>query len=94
MAAMSAGMDDPGMTGCEGMDRAQAGLCHAHDDTARQSLDNPQLPNVQPFVAARLVVALHAAEIASGAITALPASILLTRTTAPPIAIRNCCFRI
>lgn len=94
LAAMSADMDDPGMIGCIGMEKAQAGLCHAQSETVKQSLDKPQVPDIQPFVPAGLVLAVHTVEIASGSPVAPLASISLTRTTAPPIAIRNCCFRI
>lgn len=94
LAALSAAMDDPGMIGCKGMEKAQAGLCHAQSETVKQSLDKPQVPDIQPFVPAGLVLAVRPFETASGSPVAPLASISLTRTTAPPLAIRNCCFRI
>ncbi|MGH8854961.1 MAG: hypothetical protein ACREWI_11845 [Telluria sp.] len=96
LAAMSTTMDYPQMSGCEGMDAEQPALCHAfaHGDTAKQSLNNPHLPDVQLFVPVVLMLTLQFVEIASVSITTPPSSILLTRTTAPPISIRNCCFRI
>ena len=84
------------MSNCEDMDMAQPGLCHVHayDQTSKQSLDKPDFPLVQPFIPGRLVLALVTVDLAASALATLPESLLLTRTTAPPIAIRNCCFRI
>jgi hypothetical protein len=96
-AVMSSdGVDQMAMTGCEGMDMEQPTLCHAHayGEAARQSLDKSELPPVQPFVPAGLVLSLLVADIASVPSFAPHTSILLTRTTAPPVAIRHCCFRI
>ena len=84
------------MTNCDGMDPAQSTLCHtvAHGDLTKQSLDKTPVPNVPPFVPVALMSDLQIFDF-----SALPAfqtypSIALTRTSAPPIAIRNCCFRI
>lgn len=89
-------IDQQGMAGCEGMDMAQPGLCHAyaHGQAGKQSLDKPDLPPVQPFVPVGLVLALDAVDVAARPRATPPESSLLTRTTAPPLAIRNCCFRI
>lgn len=95
--AMSAtGVDQQGMSRCEGMDMTQIGLCHAHayDQAGKQSLDKPELPLVQPFVPVGLVLALDAIDVTARPLAMPPESSLLTRTTAPPISIRNCCFRI
>lgn len=83
------------MSKCENMDMAQSGLCHAHahDLTSKQSLDKPELPSVQPFVPGGLVLAVMV-DLAARPLATPPESSLLTRSTAPPIAIRNCCFRI
>jgi hypothetical protein len=89
-AAMSA-MGD--MAGCQAMDMDQQGLCAAHCDPGHQSLDTPGAPHVQPFVAAALAVVLISAHAQQPA-AALPDAYRLTRTTAPPLSIRNCCFRI
>ena len=89
-AAMSAMGDMPG---CQGMDMNQQGLCAAHCDPGHQSLDTPGAPHVQPFVAAALAVVLVSA-FAQQPAAARPDAYRLTRTTAPPLAIRNCCFRI
>lgn len=70
-------------------------LCDQHCQPAVQSLDKPATPYVPPFVP----VALITTDIAA---SALPASLVpsrasglfSTRINAPPLSIRNCCFRI
>ena len=83
------------MTGCDGMDTAQPNLCHvqAHGDQDKQSFGNPA-PDISPFIAARLLSTVLPVKAMVGAQSPLPAAPLFNRTTAPPIAIRNCCFRI
>lgn len=83
------------MAGCEDMDLEQPTLCHtnAHGESAKQSQDKSPFPDVPPFVPAELLLTLQAVDFA------LPARqnyshIALKRTSSPPIAIRNCCFRI
>lgn len=84
------------MPDCDGMDPAQSTLCHmyAHGEPTKQSLDKTPTPDVPPFVPVTLILDLQLFEVASipDAQPYLP--VALTRTTAPPIAIRNCCFRI
>lgn len=84
------------MANCDGMDPAQSTLCHTylHGEPTKQSLDKTPVPDVPPFVPVALVLDLQIFDV-----VALPAlqtypPIALTRTSAPPIAIRNCCFRI
>ncbi|MBS0309505.1 MAG: hypothetical protein JSS58_11135 [Proteobacteria bacterium] len=86
--------DHQAMSGCAGMDDVQPGLCHAHDHAGNQSLDKPELPLIQPFVPTGFVLAIGFTEIIDRPLTARPTSIVLTRAAAPPLAIRNCCFRI
>ncbi|MBC7858622.1 MAG: hypothetical protein H7Z39_07530 [Burkholderiaceae bacterium] len=72
-----------------------AALCDQHCQPAVQSLDKPATPDVPPFVAVALIATDTAA-------SALPAGLGLsranglfsTRINAPPLSIRNCCFRI
>jgi hypothetical protein len=72
-----------------------AALCDQHCQPAVQSLDKPATPDVSPFVAVALIATDTAA-------SALPAGLGLsranglfsTRIHAPPLSIRNCCFRI
>lgn len=96
MTAMSVGVDSAGMPNCEGMDKDQPVLCHAHaqDQQSKQSLDKPQLPDVQPFTAVGLILALFNIDFAADALPTQPESLLLARSNAPPIAILHCCFRI
>jgi hypothetical protein len=82
------------MPGCAGMDMEQPSLCHAHDQVGNQSLDKPNVPQVQPFVAVGLTQALRFIEPSFHSLPTQPRSLVLKRTTAPPLAIRNCCFRI
>lgn len=73
------------------MDDAQPNLCQAHCQTAQPAGDNVALQ--VPALAstpAPFGIALSAAH----AQRRLPQPSLLTRATAPPLTIRNCCFRI
>ena len=92
MAAMSATAID--MPGCEQMDVVQPSLCHASVYTVHQSLDKHESPSVQPFVPASIsLILVHA-------VPPVPSSQFAFNTTRqsgaapPPLAIRNCCFRI
>ncbi|MEO5510775.1 MAG: hypothetical protein ABIS27_09090 [Longimicrobiales bacterium] len=80
--------------GCEGTDPEQPGLCHAHDQRGNQSLDKPALPDVQPFTTGGYAIVLEMIATASAVAPSRQDSSLLRRTTAPPIAVRHCCFRI
>lgn len=86
-------MDDT-MSGCEGMDKVQPNLCHAHADSGNQSLDKPEVPHVQPFIAASLALTLIPVDVVSQQVAVIPGASGMTRATAPPLSIRNCCFRI
>lgn len=81
------------MPGCTGMDERQPGLCKAHCDGHQQALDSPATPYVAPFVASALACVLPDAEHAAPQL-AKTGNSLLEHATSPPIAIRNCCFRI
>lgn len=84
------------MPGCDGMDPEQSTLCHlsAYGEPPKQSLDKSATPLVPPFMPVELVLILAIFDMS--ALPALPSypPIALTRTSSPPIAIRNCCFRI
>lgn len=85
------------MTNCHGMDRAQPQLCHIHaqGEQNKQSLDKSQSSSdVQPFVAVGLAFSLYAADVSTHRLSMQPEALPLTRSTSPPITIRNCCFRI
>jgi hypothetical protein len=92
MNALSSSADHP-MPGCEGMDLEQSALCQAHANPASQSLDRPHPPDPAPFVTSGVMVVVKAPAAAVDNVVASD-RYLLTRTTAPPIVIRNCCFRI
>ena len=85
---------DQAMAGCEGIDKSQPSLCHAHYQAGNQSLDKPPAPHVPPFVAAALTLVFINIAHVSNSTVAQPNSLLLARSTAPPLSIRNCCFRI
>lgn len=84
------------MPNCDGMDPAQSTLCHlyAHGEPSEQSLAKTPVPDVQPFVPVILVLDLRLFDVATIPVVKPYLPIALTRTSAPPIAIRNCCFRI
>lgn len=88
--------DSTAMADCDGMDKEQPALCHTHaqDPLSKQSLDKPQPPDVQPFVSTGLVFIVEATDVVAVPYSPRQPSAHLLRSTAPPIAIRNCCFRI
>ncbi|MBV6323751.1 hypothetical protein [Duganella violaceipulchra] len=92
----SAGAMAIDMPNCQGMDATQPALCHlhGHDATSKQSLDKTPMPDVPPFVPATLVLSLQLSNIAAASANAPHVPVALTHATAPPIAIRHCCFRI
>ena len=92
--AMSAHSGQAAMPGCPGMDIKQPGLCKAHCDRNHQTLDTPAAPYVAPFMATTLTCVLPNAGLATPVLGPIDASLPLQHATAPPIAIRNCCFRI
>ena len=74
------------------MDEEQPSLCHAHCHAGQQKADIHQMP-----VLASLPD--HGADYQTNRVFAISPGAplqapLLRRTTAPPLAIRNCCFRI
>ncbi len=95
-AQVSPSIDNTSMPGCEGMDKEQPGLCHAHaqNEWSKQSLDKPSMPDVQAFTPAGMVLVLEVADFSTAIPQTATASRLLSHQTAPPISIRHCCFRI
>jgi hypothetical protein len=92
-AAMAIPDDSHAMPGCHGMDKTQPSLCHAHAEAGHQSLDKPEVPQIQPFMAVGLTLALTTADTAGSQLAAVPESTEASRATSPPLSIRNCCFR-
>ena len=82
------------MSGCEKPDPVQPALCHAHGQVGKQSLDKPEPPPAHPFSAVGLAIPLYAVTTCDIPAGAPDDGVSLSRTTAPPLAIRNCCFRI
>ncbi len=93
-AFMSVEMSADGMSDCMAKDPVQPNLCHAHDHAGNQSLDKPAAPAVLPFIPATLVLALVAEDKLDFVGLSQELRQPLTRTTAPPLAIQHCCFRI
>ena len=90
-----AAMAEAGMP-CAGdmttVDVDQPGLCHAHCQSAQQAADKVQVSTPVGVVATGFTYAI---EPIWASMPPRPAQApLLLRSTAPPIAVRNCCFRI
>lgn len=75
------------------MDDTQASLCHAHCQTDKQNTHNPECaaPLAVAALAPSFLVAVSEPASSGGAPRQSPH---LKRTTAPPLAISNCCFRL
>lgn len=91
-----AAMAEAGMPDAEpmslSMDDAQPNLCHAHCQTGQQTADKYELPSPVAFSALPAdFTSPVTVPVFSGAPLQVPH---LKRTTAPPVAIRNCCLRI
>ncbi len=95
-AAEISAMTEAGMPCAESMamnmDDAQPNLCHAHCQVGQQSADKYQTPSPPAIDTLPADLTLQ---------VAIPLFALepfqpphLQRTTAPPLAIRNCCFRL
>lgn len=79
---------------CLGLDPVQPSLCHAHDQNGNQSLDKPSIPPVQSFIAVGFGLPLSPLVLTCRPACVSSESTLLAHATAPPLAIRHCCFRI
>lgn len=75
------------------MDDSQASLCHAHCQTDKQNTHNPECaaPSALTALAPSFVVPVSEPASSGDAPWQSPH---LKRTTAPPLAISNCCFRL
>jgi len=94
--AEMAAMVQAGMACAESMastaDDEQPELCHAHCQTEHQSADKYQVPAVATLAdPGWRFSSLRAIPVPLGAPLQAP---LLVRSTAPPLAVRHCCFRI
>ncbi len=94
--AETAAMGKSGMP-CAGsesvvMDEEQPNLCQAHCQVGQQSADTYQLPTL---ACASSVLAVYPAATAAPLLPGVPIQPpLVQRSTAPPLTVRNCCFRI
>ena len=74
------------------MDDDQPSLCHAHCHADQQSADKYQLPGLATVADVGCgIPPPRVAPVLMGLALQAP---LLSRTTAPPLTVRNCCFRI
>ena len=89
---MSTAVSD--MPDCDQMDSGQPNLCHASTYGVHQSLDKHELPSVQPFVPAAIALVLVNIVIPASANPFELDTARLSGAPSPPLAIRNCCFRI
>lgn len=91
-----AAMTEAGMP-CAGdmstTDTDQPGLCHAHCQSSQQNADTT--PTLTPIVAVATGITYSVEPALSALLLAPPTrGPSLLRSTAPPLSIRNCCFRI
>lgn len=94
--AEAAAMAEAGMPCAESMslsmDDEQPNLCHAHCQIGQQSADKHEIPSP---VALSALPADFNLQVAIPVFSEAPLQAPhLQRTTAPPVAIRNCCFRL
>jgi len=82
------------MVACEDMDMEQPSLCHASHQTDKQSLDKPATPPPMPFVAVGYGLPVSLNTLTFRPPRGSPVPSFLAYATAPPIAVRNCCYRI
>lgn len=83
------------MEGCEGgVDADQPALCFAYSQEGNQSLYKPPVPDVQPAVVLDIVRQTVDASLVFNPDSTYAQAPWLMRASAPPISIRNCCFRI
>lgn len=79
---------------CQDMDQEQPSLCHASEQADKQSLDKPHSPSVAVFVPSALIATLHPVIVPNLSFIQWQEPFSLARSTAPPLSIQNCCFRI
>ena len=94
-AAQAMGAPEGGMPCCDEASPAPDGaLCSAHCQQGDQSLDKPAppAPGALPSAVGLRIAVFDAAAPPAGPPGALPS--LLTRATAPPLAVRHCRFHI
>ncbi|MDP3857726.1 MAG: hypothetical protein Q8Q73_08210 [Stagnimonas sp.] len=90
-----AAMAEAGMP-CAGdmssVDAEQPGLCHAHCQSAQQSVEKVQAPTPMAAISTGFAYTVEPSHVSAPRSPAQPPTLL--RSSAPPITVRNCCFRI
>ena len=81
------------MAGCDEMGAAPSPLCHPHCTQGQQSLDKPEVPNPPPAVFIGFASWPALADAATD-ISLAPLDACADPPPEPPLAIRNCCFRL
>ena len=79
---------------CQDMDMEQPSLCHASHQSDKQSLDKPATPPPAPFMAVGYGLPVSLNTLTFQPPRGSPVPSFLAYATAPPIAVRNCCYRI
>jgi hypothetical protein len=82
------------MKDCPELDKQSPSLCQSSSHEAPQSADTSSPPSVQPFVPTGLIVHVVTADKLLPPGFTIAAAFLHASSTAPPVAIRNCCFRL
>jgi hypothetical protein len=82
------------MPGCDQVDQTQPALCHAHCQDGKSSPDKAEAPVVAPAAVIVCAVPAPLEPLAPAGLPGAEPASFLQRSTAPPISIRHCCFRI
>src|SRR5438067_9692021 len=93
-ASMDAPGDGAAMPDCGQPDSGKPALCHAHCEDGKSSLDKHQVRTLAPAAILSVAMVVSAEPVMPDPGARVEHASLLQRTTAPPIAIRHCCFRI
>lgn len=94
-AVVSDANDHAYMADCsEHSSMVPSALCHAHCQPDGQSLDRAVHPDISPFIATTLIASLIHPLVTRQTVALRIKEGYLIRVTAPPISVRNCCFRI
>ncbi len=76
------------------MDDEQPSLCHAHCKAEQQTADKHQVPELTSLADLASNFPLPRVTVTVTSLGVPLQAPLLRRTTAPPLAVRHCCFRI
>jgi hypothetical protein len=82
------------MKDCPELDKQSPSLCQSVSHQAPQSADTSSPPSIQPFVPTGLIVHVTTVDEVLPRDFTVTAAFLHASSTVPPVAIRNCCFRL